>query len=424
MALSRKVNADLSNETQQGIRITGTVSDDSGETLPGVSIMIRGTTTGTASDSNGEFSIIVPSDTSVLQFSFIGYQPENIVVGKRRILAVAMKEVVAEIGEVTVVAFATQKKESIVSSIATVNPSELKVPSSNLTTAFAGKIAGVIAYQRSGEPGQDNADFFIRGVTTFGTGKADPLILIDNVELSSSDLSRLSPDDIASFSILKDAAATALYGARGANGVILVTTKEGREGKVSVSFRFENSLSAPVKNIEISDPLTFMKLHNESVRTRDPLASIPYSDSSIAAREEGRNPYVYPMIDWKDMLFKDYTMNQRANMSLSGGGKVARYYVALSYNRDNGILSVDPVNSFNNNIQLNKYSVRSNVNLNLTKTTELAVRVSGTFDDYQGPITSGADMYNNVLKANPVLFPATFAPDETNKYNDHILFGN
>lgn len=130
------------------------------------------------------------------------------------------------------------------------------------------------------------------------------------------------------------------------------------------------------------------------------------------------------MVDWKDMLFKDYTTNQRGNVNISGGGRVARYYIALSYSRDNGILKTDPDNSFNNNIQLNKYTVRSNVNMNLTKTTELAVRVSGTFDSYQGPLAGGASMYTKAIKANPVLFPATFAPDEARKYSNNVLFGN
>lgn len=326
--------------------------------------------------------------------------------------------------EVTVVAFAKQKKESVLGAVSTIKPAELKVPSSNLTAGFAGKLSGVIAYQRSGEPGQDNAEFFVRGVTTFGTGKADPLILIDNVELSSNDLARLNPDDIESFSILKDATATALYGARGANGVILVTTKEGKEGKMRLSFRIENSFSSPAEETDIADPITFMKLHNEAVRTRDPLAQLPYMESHIAAREQGLNPQVYPMVDWKEMLFKDVTSNQRGNLNISGGGKVARYYVALSYARDNGILKVDPVNDFNNNIQLNKYTVRSNVNLNLTKTTELAVRVSGTFDDYQGPIDGGSGMYTNSIRANPVLFPATYKPDKAHQFNKHVLFGN
>ena len=212
-------------KAQQGIRINGAVSDNFGELLPGVSVVVRGSATGTSTDGNGEFTITVPSDTSVLQFRFIGYRMQEVVVGSRRMIAVTLLEETTELSEVTIVAFGTQKKESVVSSIQTVNTKDLHVPSSNLTTAFAGKMAGVIAYQTSGEPGYDNAEFFIRGITTFGTGKVDPLILVDNVELTTNDLARLHPDDIKSFSILKDATATALYGARGANGVVLVTTK-------------------------------------------------------------------------------------------------------------------------------------------------------------------------------------------------------
>lgn len=402
---------------------TGKIIDETGESLPGVTIQVVGSPRGVITDVDGSFNIEVKA-TDKLAISYIGMQSQTVSVGDQRTIVITMKAIADELDEVTVVAFAKQKKESVISSVSTIKAADLKMPSSNLTTTFAGKIAGVIAYQRSGEPGQDNADFFIRGVTTFGTGKANPLILIDNVELTSSDLSRLNPDDIASFSILKDAAATALYGARGANGVILVTTKEGQEGKVKLSFRLENSISAPSKNTEVADPLTFMKLHNEAFRTRNPLAVLPYLDSEIAAREKGLNPYVYPIVDWKEMLFKDHTMNQRGNLSLSGGGKVARYYVALSYARDNGMLKTNSENNFDNNIQLNKYTVRSNVNMNLTKTTEMAVRVSGTFDDYQGPLAGGADMYAKAIKANPVLFPATYAPDNANQYTKHILFGN
>lgn len=413
----------VSSVQQQLKKVIGVVTDTNGDPLPGVTITVEGSPRGVATDIDGAFSIEVKS-TDKLIVRYLGMEEQTVKVENKSKINIILKEKTELLDDVTIVAFAKQKKESVVSSISTVNPGSLKVPSSNLTTAFAGQIAGVIAYQRSGEPGLDNAEFFVRGITTFGTGKKDPLILIDNVELSSSDLSRLNPDDIASFSILKDAAATALYGARGANGVILVTTKEGKEGKLSVSFRVENSISSPAKNLKVADPLTFMKYHNEAVRTRDPLAILPYMDSEIAAREQGKNSYVYPMVDWKKMLFKDNTTNQRANLSLSGGGNIARYYIAMSYSRDNGILKVDPVNNFNNNIQLNKYSVRSNINIDLTKTTDLALRISGTFDDYQGPINGGADMYNKAIKANPVLFPATFEPDKKNEHAKHILFGN
>src|SRR5690606_28382864 len=249
----------------------------------------------------------------------------------------------------------------------------------------AGRLAGVVAYQRSGEPGADDADFFIRGVTSFGY-KKDPLILIDAIEVSSRELARMQVDDIANFSILKDAAATALYGARGANGVILINTKEGVEGKTLFNVRLENSLSMPTTNIELADPVTYMRLNNEAVRTRNPLAPTPYFQSKIDNTIAGTDPYVYPATDWLDMLFKDYTMNQRFNLNASGGGSKARYYLAATLNRDNGMLKVDNRNNFNNNIDLKTYQLRSNINVNLTNTTEVGVKLYGSFDDYTGPM--------------------------------------
>ena len=408
---------------QQDIRIVGNVSDNYGDLLPGVSVVIRGTTIGINTDTNGEFSINVPSDTSVLIFSYIGYKKQEITVGSRRFISVTLQEDVAELGEVTVVAFGQQKKESVIGSITTVNVADLKMPTSNLTTALAGNMAGIIAYQRSGEPGQDNADFFVRGITTFGTN-TNPLILIDNVELTTTDLARLRPDDIASFSILKDATATALYGARGANGVVLVSTKQGNVGPAKISFRFENSVSAPTRNIEVADPVTFMKLHNEAILTRDPGGATLYSQEKIEMTAEGRYPTIYPANNWKDMLFKDYTMNQRANLSVSGGGGVARYYVSGSYNHDNGIMKVDKRNNFNNNIAINNYNLRANVNIDITKTTEMIVRLSGNFEDYKGPMPGGTELYNYMLHSNPVLFPAYYPIDEEHQYVKHIMFGN
>ena len=408
----------------QSRTVSGSVVDNFGEPLPFVVVAVQGVAGGTMTNDNGEFSITVPNNEAILQFTLIGFQTEEVVVGNRNVIMVTLHEDVGVLEELVVTAFGTQRRESIVASITTVDPRQLRVPSSNLTTAFAGQIAGVIAYQRTGEPGLDHADFFIRGVTTFGTGAANPLILIDNVELTAADLARLNPDDIASFSVLKDATATALYGARGANGVILVTTREGREGPVQVSARIENSWSAPTRRVQVADPMTFMLLHNEAVRTRDPMAGLPYSESSILARQEGRNPYVFPMVDWMDKMFKNATMNQRGNISLSGGGTVARYFVALNYARDTGILRVNPHSAFNNNISLNRYGIRSNINLRLTRSTDLAIRVSGSFEDYQGPIPGGSQLFRNALRSNPVRFPAVFAPDAANAHVEHPLFGN
>jgi TonB-dependent SusC/RagA subfamily outer membrane receptor len=244
------------------------------------------------------------------------------------------------------------------------------------------------------------------------------------MEVSTSDLAKMHPDDIQSFSVLKDATATALYGARGANGVILITTKEGREGKVQVSFRMENSFSQPTATIKMADPVTYMQLANEAALTRNPLASLAYTNAQIDnTMNPDRNQYVYPAVDWMDMLTKSTTMNQRANLNISGGGNIARYYIAGSFSQDNGILKVDNRNNFNNNIDYKKYTIRSNININLTKTTEAIVRVNANFDDYTGPITGGSDMYKKILQVSPVRFPAYFEPDKAFLGADHILFG-
>lgn len=411
----------LNAQTQN--TVSGVVTEaETGEPLPGVTIQVENSTRGVTTDIDGTFEIrVTPSDKLV--FSFLGMESQTIEVGTQTRIEVSLRPAASELEEVTVVAFGKQKKESVIGAITTVNPKDLKVPSSNLTTALAGNMSGVIAYQRSGEPGQDNADFFVRGITTFGTN-TNPLILIDGVELTSTDLARLRPDDIQSFSVLKDATATALYGARGANGVILVTTKEGVEGPAKISFRFENSMSAPTQTVEMADPITYMKMHNEAILTRDPLGVIQYSQEKIEMTETGRYPLIYPANDWKSMLFKDYTMNQRANLNVSGGGGVARYYVAGSFNRDNGILKVDKRNNFNNNIAINNYDLRSNVNIDVTNITELIVRLSANFEEYKGPLNGGSDMYWLMVHSNPVLFPAYYPADEEFKYAQHILFGN
>ncbi|TKG94401.1 SusC/RagA family TonB-linked outer membrane protein [Puteibacter caeruleilacunae] len=405
-------------------KISGNVTDSNGA-LPGVTVVVKGSSRGVITDIDGKYSIDV-EDSDVLVFSFIGMTTQEIAVKGRSTVDVVLKDKSEDVEEVVVVAFGKQKRTDMIGSVTTMNTKELqKISTSNLTTALAGQVAGVISYQRTGEPGEDNADFFVRGVTTFGEqANRSPLILIDGVELTSTDLARLQKDDIASFSILKDATATALYGARGANGVILVSTKQGREGKAKISARFENSISAPTKNIKLADPITYMEMHNEAVITRDPLGQTIYSQRKIDNTKAGLNPYVYPKNDWYKLLFKDRTMNQRMNLNVSGGGKVARYYVAGSYNHDSGILKSHKLNNFNSNISLNSFTLRTNVNINIAPTTELIVKLNGVFDDYTGPLEGGGSMYKKVIKSNPVLFPAYFPVDEEHKYVNHIMFGN
>lgn len=398
--------------------------EETGEPMPGATVSVEGSTRGVMTDLDGSFELTGVKPTDKLKFECLGKETQVLQVGTMTNFVVKLKNAANELDEVTVVAFGKQRKESVIGSISTVDVKTLKVPSSNLTTALAGNVAGVIAYQRTGEPGQDNADFFVRGITTFGANTS-PLILIDNIELTSTDLARLQPDDIESFSIMKDATATALYGARGANGVIFVTTKRGQEGPAKIFARVETSISAPTDVVELADPVTYMKSYNEAISTRDPLGELMYTYDKIEQTgKPGANRLIYPANDWYDMLFKDFATSYRANVSARGGGKVATYYVSGAYTEDTGVLKVDKRNSFNNNIDDKNYTLRSNVDINVTPTTKLAVRLTGNFRDYQGPLNGGSDVYRQVTHSDPVLFPAYYPVDDEHVGIQHIMFGN
>ncbi len=407
---------------QTGTKIKGSITDEKGQPVAGVSVTIEGTAHRVVSDNEGMYCIEAKPD-NILVFSLIGYLKQAVRVSDKKVINVELSLKSQELDDVTVVAFARQKKESVIGAVATVIPASLRVSSSNLTTAFAGRVPGLISFQRSGEPGQDDAQFFIRGVTTFGY-KKDPLILIDNNEVTSRELARVQPDDIASFSILKDAAATALYGSRGANGVILITTREGVPGKVQIRVRAENSISQPTQIVKLADPVTYMRLHNEAVLTRDPLGAIPYSQNKIENTILRRNPYVYPANDWYKILFKNMAVNRRVNFNVSGGSKNIRYYFSGSYSKDNGMLNVDKVNNLSTNIDLNKYLFRTNVNIGLTKSTDVVFRMQGAYDDYCGPINGGADLFYKVMRTSPVLFPPYYDLNSAGFYSQHILYGN
>lgn len=398
--------------------------EETGEPMPGATVSVEGSTRGVMTDLDGSFELTGVKPTDKLKFECLGKETQVLQVGTMTNFVVKLKNAANELDEVTVVAFGKQRKESVIGSISTVDVKTLKVPSSNLTTALAGNVAGVIAYQRTGEPGQDNADFFVRGITTFGANTS-PLILIDNIELTSTDLARLQPDDIESFSIMKDATATALYGARGANGVIFVTTKRGQVGPAKIFARVETSISAPTDVVELADPVTYMKSYNEAISTRDPLGELMYTYDKIEQTgKPGANRLIYPANDWYDMLFKDFATSYRANVSARGGGKVATYYVSGAYTEDTGVLKVDKRNSFNNNIDDKNYTLRSNVDINVTPTTKLAVRLTGNFRDYQGPLNGGSDVYRQVMHSDPVLFPAYYPVDDEHVGIQHIMFGN
>ncbi|WMI65706.1 TonB-dependent receptor [Aestuariibaculum sp. YM273] len=412
--------------------ITGVVKDATGMVLPGANVLVKGTTNGVMTDFDGEFQLDIEDKATTLVVSYVGFETQEIAIGSKSVFTVVMNENNEALKEVVVVGFGTQKKASLVSSITTISPKEIKGPTSNLTTMMAGRVSGMIAVQRSGEPGADNSDFFIRGLGSFGSGKVNPLILIDGIESSTTDMARLQPDDIESFSVLKDAAAAAVYGARGANGVVLITTKMGKAGKTQFQLRSETRVSSNTRNFNFADNITYMQLANEAALTRDPQASLPYTQNKIYRTSIGDDPYLYPSNNWVDELIKDYTINQGLNFSAQGGGEKAKYYISGTYNVDNGVLDVDPINNFNNNIKLRNYSVRSNLDVNLTPTTKGIVRVYGQFDDYNGPVggrdsngnwvNGGARIFNLTLWSNPVKFPKVY-PSSYLPFIDHPLFG-
>lgn len=405
------------------ISISGKVVDKDGFPIIGAFVVVKGNKSkGVVTDVGGRYKITV-SEKDILVFSFIGYKSIEKVAGDIDKLAIVLEEDTEKLGEVVIVAFGKQKKETVVSAITTISPSELKVPSSNLTSSFAGRLAGVISYQRSGEPGMDNAEYFIRGITSFGTGKQNPLILMDGIEMSSNDLARMNPDDIASFSVLKDASAAALYGARGANGIILVTTKEGKDEKLSVSVRAELSRSSNARLVELADPITYMRLHNEAVRTRNPLVALPYSTQKIVSTQNGVDPLMYPSVDWYNYLLKNQTYNQRYNLNLTGGGKAVKYYVAINEQHDTGILKENAENKFNNNIVINRIQVRSNITMRLSPKTTGIMRFYGTFDESTGPKEGGAQVFSDARNATPVRFLPFYPKDSINQYATHVLFG-
>ena len=410
------------------VPIKGRVVDENGNPLPGATIVIHGTSMGVATDADGRYTINAKPD-DVLVFSFVGYKEEVVPIKGQATVNMQLNPTAENLEEAVVVAFGTQKKESVVASIATVRPMDLKSSSSDLTTSFAGRVPGMIAWQTGGLPAalteeEMNTKFYIRGITSFQTNaNIDPLILIDNVESSKLDLSRLAPEDIESFSVLKDASATAMYGARGANGVILVTTKKGEEGNVYTSVRYEAIASMPTRRIDIVDPITYMRMYNEALTTRNPDAQPEYSIEKIERTGDPSYPsFVYPMNDWYDIMFKDYNVNHHMGINVRGGSNKVQYYASLNYNYDSGMLKTDKLNQFDVNITNNTFTFRNNLTIDLNAGIQLLINAYASLDKYHGPLEDVTAAYGLAFAASPVNFAATYPADDT--YNwPHIRFG-
>ena len=412
----------------QLIAVTGRVVDEKGNPIPGATVLIQGTTQGVATDADGRYTINTrPEDA--LRISFIGYKTEVVPLKGKTKLNVRLNPTAENIEEVTVVAFGEQKKESVVSAITTVDARTLKSSSSDLTSQFAGKIAGIVGWQTGGIPGalteeEMNTKFYIRGITSFQSkANIDPLILIDGVESSKLDLSRMTPEDIETFSVMKDASATAIYGARGANGVILITTKKGQEGSVYTSVRYEAVLSMPTREIEVVDPINYMKMYNQALLARNPDATPQYSVERIERTGSPSYPsWVYPANDWYDIMFHDYSINHRAGLNIRGGSRLVQYYTSVNYVRDEGMLKTDRLNQFKCNIENSTFSFRTNLNIDLSAGIRLNINTSANLDKYRGPYADVSQAYYLAFNASPVDFAPTYPADESSNW-PHLRFG-
>lgn len=407
-------------QQKKGRTVTGTITDAvDGSPLIGVNIKLKGTTTGVISDIDGNYSIEVDSRKSILIFSYIGYKTREVPVEDLGVINVKLTSDNELLDEVVIVGSGTQKKVSVTGAISNVKGAALKAPSSSLTSSLAGRLAGVMVNTTSGEPGSAS-EFYIRGISTFG-GRKTPLILLDDVEISSTDLNNIPAETIESFSILKDASATAIYGSRGANGVMLVTTKSGQENtKTQINVTVENSFQSMMNFPKFVDGATWMELYNEGQRNRG-ATSLMYSQERIDNTRNKVNPYVYPDVNWRDLLFKDMAMSQRANVNLQGGGSRVSYYMSLNVNHDSGLLDSPQIYSFNNNINNLSYNFQNNLQVKVTPTTKIRLNMNAQIQNRKGPNYKTQDLFIMTHTANPIFFPATLPAQKGDK---HMRFGN
>ena len=410
-----EASTNLNDQSSKKIKVIGVVTDSkTGEPIVGAAVRLKGTTSGSLTDIEGNFEIQAhPGD--VLLISSVGYTSKEVRVGKTNILSISLAEDSKMLDQVVVTAFGTgQKKETVTGSIQTIRPMELKVPAANLSTAFAGRLAGVISYQRSGEPGSNGADFFIRGIATLNG--SEPLIILDGVQISKADLNALDPEVIDSFSILKDATASAMYGTRGANGVLIIKTKSGADlERPIIGVRIENYINTPINVPKVAGAETYMRMYNEAVRnqgTGDALYSEDYIRNTLA----GTDPYQYPNVDWYKEVFKNMTYNQRANMNIRGGTSKITYFMNVNVSHETGMLKGRSKDffSYNNEINYLKYAFQNNVDFHLSPSATIALHLNALINDYHGPITASSggggvnEVFNSIMGTNPVANPIMF----------------
>ena len=413
--------------------VKGVVKDPTGETVIGASVLEKGTTNGTITDFDGNFVLTV-SENAVLQISYIGYQTQEISVKGKKNLVVTLKEDTEVLEEVVVVGYGAQKKESVVGAISQVSSKELlKSPSGNVSQALAGKISGVITSQTSGAPGADDAQIYIRGRASFA-GYNQPLILVDGVE---REFSQISPDDIESISVLKDASATAVYGVRGANGVMLITTKRGKDQKPTVSLTANWQVQSPTRKDTYLDSYDSVVLLEEA-RANDGLGS-QYSAYDIEMYKKSRNgqlsgldAMLYPNVDWYDTVLRSTAPAQRYNVNVQGGTKRVRYFASAEYYNQQGLFKNFSTDQYGNssNSSYRRYAFRGNLDFLVTDDLTVSVNFGTRFEERRGPNSderldgSYSEVFYELNHTPGWLFPVSYNIGEEGEAKQTLYGGN
>lgn len=395
----------FAQDNTNAFEVKGTVKDELNLPLPGVSIVNLKTNITVSTDDNGAFSIEASRGDSI-EARFIGFKEYRTVINTTITLNIVLQALTNSLNEIVVVGYGQQKRISLVGAQSSVKVEDLKLPVANLSATLAGRISGLVGVQRTGLPGADGADLWIRGISTFNQSgnNASPLIVVDGVQ--GRDINSFDPEDISSFTILKDAASTAVYGVAGANGVILITTKKGVVGKPNLMFNYNQGVTSFTKRPELTDGVSYMMLRNEA-RIATGLEK-EYSNNYINSTILNEDPYLYPNVNWMDELFQTTAGNRRANFSARGGSEFATYYVSGAYYDEESLLRTDALQSYDATTRFNRYNFTSNVSMNWTSTTKFDLGIQGYITNTNYPGVNPNTAFSNVMQTNPVLYPAMY----------------
>lgn len=363
--------------------IKGKIIDTSGNPLPGANVTIEGTSKGVVSDIDGYY-VIEAKKGDMLVFSFIGFEEQKITIGDRTSIDVTLKEQTTLLDEAVVVGMGTQRKASVIGAISSVEVDQLRIPQRSLTSALSGRIAGATIVQRSGEPGYDDASFWVRGISSFGANQK-PLILVDGVERS---MNNIPVEEVESISILKDASATAVYGVRAANGVVLITTRKGIAQKPVIEAKVEYGISDLPNMPKFVAGGDYARLYNEAFGREH------YSEEFIEYTESGINRFLWPNVNWFDQIFNKVSNNKNASINIRGGGERARYFINAGYLEESGNLKNYNMNDYKSNINLKRYNFRSNIDMTLTKSTSLNLELGANLINAHEPGVGNRTLYS------------------------------